>query len=122
MTDFEANRLILMLAYNFAGFMPNDIEGVAVKKGMWMDELTKYDEKIAEDAITMLIQTMQYPPKIADFREVVGVSVRRNEQLVGIEGPTFGTQEGNSAMYTADMDRVNKLMADLDKELAGMTA
>ena len=39
--------------------------------------------------------------------------------VVGL-GMRYDTEEGAKALYTADMDRVNKLMADLDKELAGI--
>ena len=69
MTDREANKLLLMLQYNFAGFYPQDIQGIAVKKGTWTAELVKYDYKPAEDAVKLLIQTAHFPPQIADFRE-----------------------------------------------------
>lgn len=117
MTEQEANRLLLMLQYNFANFYPGDVQGIAVKKGTWMAELVKHDAAKAEKAVRTMIQTMHYAPQIVDFREVIGVAVTRDEMQARLPGPVFGTQEGYEAMYTADMSRVDKLMAELDEEL-----
>jgi len=117
MTEFEANRLLLMLQYNFAGFYPQDVRGAAIVKGTWLDEMLKYDAQRGEEAVKKLIQICHYPPKIADFREVIGVAVTRDEMQARLPGPVFGTQEGFDAMYTADMSRVDRLMAELDEEL-----
>lgn len=115
MTEKDATRLVLMLTYNFAGFMPPEPHGAAIKKSTWISELLPYDIQNAEAAVKLLIQTAHFPPQIADFRELVGQRAQR--EPVGIPGPTFGTQEGYDAMYTADMDRVNALMAKLMEEL-----
>lgn len=116
MTDMQANKLVLLLQYNFAGFMPPDIQGAALKKGMWMAELVKHDYKPAEEAVLKMINTLHYPPQLADLRETLVPAIQRREQAA-LPGPTFGTQEGYDAMYTADMDRVNALMAKLMEEL-----
>lgn len=119
MTEFDANRLITMIVYNFAQFLPADVKGAAIKKGTWMAELMKYDAAPAEKAVRTLIQTCHYPPQIADFRDLMGAGSEytRDDLQARLPGPTFGTEEGYAAMYTCDMDRVNKLMADLDYEL-----
>lgn len=79
MTDFDANRLILMLTYNFAGFMPADVHGAAIKKGEWMTELMKYDADKSEKAVKTIIRTMHYPPQIADFLEHMGGEMTRDD-------------------------------------------
>lgn len=112
MTEREANKLVLMLVYNFAAFLPPDPQGAALKKGMWMSELLKYEYQQAEDAVAKMIHTMHYPPQIADLREAMLPAVQK-----GLPGPVFGTKEGFDAMYTADMDHVDKLMAKLMEEL-----
>lgn len=119
MTYEEADRLVTILHMNFAAFLPATPEASAVKKGMWCGELQKFDYKRGLDAVKMLLQTQQYPPTMYDLRQALGVDRLHNDPAM-IEGPTFDTAEGKAAMYTADMDRVNKLMTDLDKELAGM--
>ena len=115
MTEREANRLLLMLQYNFAGFFPNDVQGIAVKKGMWTEELLKYDAQQAEKAVKAMIRTLHYPPQIADFREHIGVETRRQPLL---NGPTYDTKEGVEAMYTADPEHVERVMAELMRDLA----
>lgn len=121
MTYQEADRLVTILHMNFANFLPPSPEASAVKKGMWCGELQKYDYKRGMKAIELLIQTQQYAPTMYDLRTALGANGDyAREEPKQIEGPTFGTRDGNSAMYAADMDRVNKLMEDLDKELGGM--
>lgn len=115
MTYREANKLLLMLQYNFAGFYPQDVQGIAVKKGTWTAELIKYDYKPAEDVVKLLIQTAHFPPQLADFRELVGQRAQRDP--VGIPGPTFGTEEGNEAMYTADPEHVKQVFEELMRDL-----
>ena len=115
MTDFEANKLVIMLTYNFAGFMPADLQGAAVKKGMWLEELKKYDFKRGEAAVRSIIQTLHYPPQIADFREALGP---KRETQKALTGPVYGTKEGNEAMYTADPEHVDRVFRDLMRDLA----
>lgn len=119
MTEFEANKLMLMLIYNFSSFMPADIQGAALKKALWMDELRKQDFQKAEKAVKEIIQRSPYPPTIYDFKTAMGVGgeLTRDDIQARLPGPTFGTKEGYEAMYTADMDRVAKLMDELMREL-----
>lgn len=119
MTDFDANRLLLMIIYNFATFLPRDVQGAAVVKSTWLDELKRYDVVPAEKAVKTIVQTLHYPPQIANLRELMGVGseLTRGDIEARLPGPTFGTPEGYKAMYTADMDRVDRLMAALDEEL-----
>jgi len=119
MTEFEANRLITMIIYNFSQFLPADPKGAALKKGTWMAELIKYDAARAEDAVRTLITTCHFPPQIADFRDAIGVGgeYTREDQQARLPGPTFGTPEGYRAMYTADPEHVNAVMEKLMREL-----
>ena len=120
MTYPEANKLVLMLTYNFAAFMPLDPVTAAGKKGLFIDELSKYDYKRGEAAIKRIISSSPYPPTIYDLKQALGVNLEltRDEAQARLPGPTFESEEGMKAMYTADMDRVAKMMSDLDKELA----
>jgi len=119
MTEFDANRLLLMIIYNFAGFLPRDVQGAALVKGIWLAEFAKYDVKPAEEAVKTIINTLHYPPQIADFRDLMGAGseLTRDDLQARLPGPVFGTEEGYKAMYTCDMSRVDKLMADLDNEI-----
>lgn len=117
MTDFDANRLVTMLIYNFPQFLPQDPQGAAIKKGTWLSELVKYDVTRGEAAIKTLVQTCHFPPQLADFRDAIGVGVSYQYQD-GLPGPTFGTEEGNAAMYTADPEHVKKVFEDLMRDLA----
>ena len=117
MTDMQANKLVLLLQYNFAGFMPQDIQGAALKKGMWMAELVKHDYKPAEEAVLKMINTLHYPPQLADLRETLVPAIQRKEQAA-LPGPTFGTDEGNAAMYTADPQHVERVFQELMRDLA----
>ncbi len=119
MTEFEANRLVLTLSMNFAKFMPLEIEAAAVKRGMWMRELAKYDFKQGLEAAKKIINSSPYPPTIYDLKQALGHNpeLTRDEIEARLPGPTYDKPE---SYYTADMDRVDKLMADLDKELAGI--
>lgn len=117
MTEKDANRLLLMIQYNFAGFYPQDVQGIAVKKGTWMAELIKYDAAKAEQAVRTMIQTLHYPPQIADFRETIGVGATREDVQARLPGPTFGTEEGYKAMYTANEEHMNAVMEKLMREL-----
>lgn len=119
MTEQEANRLLLMLQYNFANFYPADVQGIAVKKGTWMAELVKYDAAKAEKAVRTMIQTMHYAPQIVDFREAMGhdSELTRDDIQARLPGPTFGTEEGFKAMYTANEDHVNEVMQKLMRDL-----
>lgn len=119
MTEQDANRILLVLAYNYAAFLPQDASGAAIKKGTWLTELRKYDAKQAEEAVKGILQTSVYPPTLADFRSVMAQKVASVKQKLQIDGPTW-TPQGIDAMYTADMERVNRLMEDLDKELAAI--
>ena len=120
MTYEESSRLITMLTYNFAAFLPADPPAAAYKKGMWAEELQKYDFPRGQKAVKLLIQTSQFPPTIYDLRQALGVGegMTRDDFQARLQGPTFDSKDGQQALYTADMERVNKLMADLDKELA----
>lgn len=119
MTEFEANRLVLTLSMNFAKFMPAEIDAAAVKRGMWMRELQKYDFRKGLEAVNDIIRRMPYPPTLNDFISRVGndPELTREDLQARLPGPTFGTKEGFEAMYTADMDRVAKLMDELMREL-----
>lgn len=114
MTEQEATRLVLTLAYNFAGFLPGDPRGAALKKGLWMDELKKVDAKRGEEAIKRLVQLLHYPPQIADFREAL--SPAKSEQAA-IAGPVYGTKEGFEAMYTADERHRDEVMRKVLEEI-----
>ena len=118
MTYAEADRLITILSMNYAAFLPAHPEAAAVKKGQWAGVLQKYDYKTGLRAIEDMMGTLQFPPTMYDLKMALGYG--SETEVPQIEGPTFGTEEGNKAMYTADMDRVNKMMAELDKELAGV--
>ena len=119
MTEQEANRLLLMLQYNFANFYPADVQGIAVKKGTWMAELVKYDAAKAEKAVRTMIQTMHYAPQIVDFREAMGhdSELTRDDIQARLPGPTFDTEEGMKALYTANEDHVNEVMQKLMRDL-----
>ena len=123
MSEFDANRLVLMLIYNFAQFLPADPDGAAIKKNTWIAELLKYDVKKAEKAVRTLVETRHYPPQIADLREAMGASseLTREDMQARLPGPTFGSSEGYKAMYTANMERVDQLMEDLMEELRWRT-
>ena len=118
MTYEEANRLVLMLSYNFAAFMPTDPVTAAGKKGLFIDELSKYEYKRGMEAVKTVIQTSQYPPTIYDLRQALGIGegMTRDDYEARLPGPTM--EEHPESLYTADMARVDKLMAELDKELA----
>lgn len=119
MTEFEANRLITMIVYNFGQFLPADVQGAAIKKGTWMAELMKYDAAPAEKAVRTIIQTCHFPPQIADFRDLMGTGTEytRDDMVARLPGPTFGTEEGFRAMYDFDHDRAREIMDRLDEEL-----
>ena len=119
MTDFDANRLLLMIIYNFSGFLPKDIQGAAVVKSTWLDELRRYDAAKAEKAVKTLITTCHFPPQIADFRDAVGVGgeYTREDMQARLPGPTFGTPEGYKAMYTASEEHMNAVMEKLMRDL-----
>lgn len=119
MNERDANRLLLMIIYNFAGFLPRDVQGAALVKGIWLNELAKYEVRKAEEAVRTIVNTLHYPPQIADFRDLMGASAEltRDDLQARLPGPTFGTAEGYRAMYTADMSRVDRMMADLDTEI-----
>ena len=123
MTYEEANRIVITLNMNFAAFLPRDPEEAAAKRNMWIAELSKYDFKQGLEAAKKIINTSPYPPTIYDLRQALGVGgeLTRDDMVARLPGPTYDTEEGAKALYTADMDRVNKLMAELDKELAGIT-
>lgn len=117
MTYEEASRLITMLQMNFAAFMPAQVEAAALKKGLWAEELQKYTYEKGMKAVRDIIGLLQYPPTIADFRSRVGKSAEmtRDDYIARLPGPTI---EDIEARYSANMDRVDKMMADLDGELA----
>ena len=119
MTYEEAERIILTLNMNFAAFIPRDVHEAAAKRSMWLGELAGMDFKAALGAAKKIIQTSPYPPTIYDFRTAMGHNpeLTRDEAQARLPGPTYDRPE---SYYTADMDRVNKLMADLDKELAAI--
>lgn len=121
MTYEEADRLVTIIHMNYAAFLPASPEASAVKKGMWCGELQKHDYKKGLTAVQNIIGTLQYPPTMYDLKQALGIGGDYKREDPGlISGPVFGTKDGNSAMYTADMDRVGKMLADLDKELAGI--
>ena len=117
MTYEEASRLITMLQMNFAAFMPTSPEATALKKGLWAEELQKYPYEKGMKAVRDIIGLLQYPPTIADFRSRAGnnAEMTRDDYLARLPGPTI---EDIEARYTANMNRVDEMMADLDKELA----
>ena len=78
--------------------------------------LQEYEYKTGLKAIKDIMGGLQYPPTMYDLKMALGYG--SETKMPRIEGPTFATEEGRQALYTADMDRVNKMMADLDKELA----
>ena len=119
MTYQEAERLVITLHMNFANFLPKETELAAAKKGQWMKELEPYEFRRGLEAVNTLVQTLQYPPTMYDLKTALGAGgeYTRDDLQARLPGPTFGTEEGYAAMYTCDMDRVNKLMADLDYEL-----
>ena len=119
MTYEEAERIILTLNMNYAAFLPRDIQEAAAKRSLWLGELAGMDFKAALGAAKKIIQTSPYPPTIYDFRTAMGHNpeLTRDEAQARLPGPTYDRPE---SYYTADMDRVNKLMADLDKELAAI--
>lgn len=114
MTYDEANRLVLTLNMNFAAFLPKEVDLAAAKKTMWASELQKYDFKAGLKAVQTLIQTLQYPPTMWDLKSTLGVGgdLTRDDIQARLPGPTFGPE-----MYSADMDRVDRMMAALDEEL-----
>ena len=119
MTEFEANKLVLMISYNFGTFMPADIQGAALKKSLWMDELRKHDFHRAEKAVKEIIQRSPYPPTIYDFKTALGVGgeLTRDDIQARLPGPTFDTEEGMKALYTANEDHVNEVMQKLMRDL-----
>ena len=106
-----------MLQMNFAAFMPTQVEAAALKKGLWAEELQKYPYEKGMKAVRDIIGILQYPPTIADFRSRVGKSAEltRDDLVARLPGPTI---EDVEARYSADMERVNKMFANLDMELA----
>lgn len=114
MTYEEATRLVLTLNMNFAAFLPKEIDLAAAKKSMWTSELMKHDFHKGLEAVQTLIQTLQYPPTMWDLKTTLGVGgeLTRDDIQARLPGPTFGPE-----MYSADMDRVDRLMAALDEEL-----
>ena len=122
MTYEEAERIILTLNMNYAAFLPRDIQEAAAKRSLWLGELAGMDFKAALGAAKKIIQTSPYPPTIYDFRTAMGHNpeLTREEAQARLPGPTWESEEGMKALYTADMDRVDKLMANLDKELAAL--
>ena len=119
MTEFEANRLVLTLSMNFAKFMPAEIDAAAVKRGMWMRELQKYDFRKGLEAVNDIIRRMPYPPTLNDFISRMGndPELTREDLQALLPGPTFGTEEGYKAMYTANEDHVKEVMEKLMREL-----
>lgn len=117
MTYEEASRLITMLQMNFAAFLPSHPEAAAMKKGMWVEELTKYKYADGMRAVKDIIGLLQYPPTMADFKNHVGAGAEltRDDMMARLPGPTIDNTE---SLYTANMERVDRMMADLDKELA----
>ena len=117
----QANKLVLMLTYNFASFLPNDPVSAAGKKGLFIDELQRHDYRDGEKAIRTIIQTSQFPPTIYDLKQALGVARSETQWVEAAQRLTGPTAEDNpETLYTANMARVDKLMADLDKELANM--
>ena len=119
MTYEEAERIILTLNMNYAAFLPRDIQEAAAKRSLWLGELAGFDFKDSLVAAKKIIQTSPYPPTIYDFRTALGHNpeLTRDEAQARLPGPSYDKPE---SYYTADMDRVDKLMADLDKELAAI--
>lgn len=117
MTEFDANRLLTIIVYNFAAFLPADPHGAAIKKGSWLAELVKYDKEHAERAVMDLVQTCHYPPQIADFRDRILPSLTWEEPQQGLPGPVYGTQEGYDAMYTADPAHVEEVFKRMMEDL-----
>ena len=119
MTYEEANRIVITLNMNFAAFLPRDPEEAAAKRNMWIAELSKYDFKQGLEAAKKIINSSPYPPTIYDLKQALGHNpeLTRDEIEARLPGPTYDSPE---SYYTADMDRVDKLMADLDKELAAI--
>lgn len=122
MTYNEANRIVITLNMNFAAFLPRDPEEAAAKRNMWISELAKYDFKQGLEAANKIIQTSPYPPTIYDFKAAIGFNpeLTREEAQARLPGPTWETEEGMRAQYSFDHERVNRMMAELDKELARM--
>lgn len=122
MTEREAERIFITLNMNFAAFVPRETEEAAVKRGLWLRELMKYDFAEGLKAANKIIQTSPYPPTIYDFKSAMGFNpeLTREEAQARLPGPTWETEEGMKAQYSFDHDRVNRMMADLDKELAAM--
>jgi hypothetical protein len=119
MTYDEANRIVITLNMNFATFLPRDPEEAAAKRNMWISELVKYDFKKGLEAAKMIITTSPYAPTIYDLKQALGHNpgLTRDEMMARLPGPSYDRPE---SYYTANMDRVNKMMADLDKELAAL--
>ena len=113
----NASRLILILTMNYAGFMPTDPQSAAVKKGMWADALRKFDVEPALAAIETMLKELKFPPTISDFYEFIGVANADLEREKALNQPML---EDNGPKYTADMNRVDRLMKSLDRELAGI--
>lgn len=122
MTEREAERIFITLNMNFAAFVPRETEEAAVKRGLWLRELMKYGFAEGLKAANKIIQTSPYPPTIYDFKSAMGFNpeLTREEAQARLPGPTWETEEGMKAQYSFDHDRVNRMMADLDKELAAM--
>ena len=108
MTDAQANKLVLMITYNFAGFLPADIQGASVKKGTWAEELKRYDYKPAEQAVREMIKTLHYPPQIADFEERIGIYTR--EEQAKLPGPVYEFPK-------ADPEHVERVFQQLMRDL-----
>lgn len=121
MTDKEGRQLIAMLAVNYPTFMPPSQEGVKVKTGMWMSAFSGVPFDRAYKAILKVITENTYPPTIAHFKEALGFNpeLTRDEVQARLTGPVFGTEEGFAALYTADMERVDKMMEGLLHDLGG---
>lgn len=121
MTDKEGRQLIAMLSVNYPNFMPVSQEGVKVKTGMWMSVLAGVPFERAYKAILKVISENTYPPTIAHFKEALGINpeLTRDEMQARLTGPIFGTEEGYAALYTADMDRVDKMMETLLHDIGG---
>ena len=119
MTYEEANRLVITLNMNFAAFMPREVEEAAAKRGMWLGELQKYDFRKGLEAVNHIIQTSPYPPTIYDFKTALGVGgeLTRDDIQARLPGPTFGTEEGYKAMYTADPEHVKSVFEQLMRDL-----
>lgn len=122
MTEKEAERIFITLNMNFAAFVPREMEEAAVKRGLWLRELMKYDFADGLKAANQIIQTSPYPPTIYDFKMAMGFNpeLTREEAQARLPGPTWETEEGMKAQYSFDHERARKIMEDLDKELAGM--